>query len=136
MSVVSGRSPGSTLPPGNSHKPAIVLPSGRCAISTRLSASMSAQATTRVSLRVAMRRTRLRPVVAVDRDIFLGEVAGQYTVATLAESQAHLDLDLRVLHRFRNFGFVVGGVTRTASGDADAVEEDRQLVAIGGLAGL
>src|SRR5664279_5419984 len=32
ISVASGRSPGSTLPPGNSHSPASALPSGRCAL--------------------------------------------------------------------------------------------------------
>jgi|SRR5580698_9061797 hypothetical protein len=40
-----------------------------------------------------------RPVVAVDRDIFLGEVAGQNAVAAFAEAECDLDLDLRLLHR-------------------------------------
>ena len=34
-SAASGVSPGSTLPPGNSHSPAIGLPGGRCCTSTR-----------------------------------------------------------------------------------------------------
>ena len=34
--------------------------------------------------------TRLRPVVAVDRDIFLGEIAGQHAVAALAEAERDL----------------------------------------------
>ena len=45
----------------------------------------------------------LRPVIAVDRDIFLGEVAGQHAVAALAEAETDLDLNLRVLHRVGNF---------------------------------
>ena len=60
----SGRSPGSTLPPGNSHRPASDLPAGRCAISTRLSASMSAQATTSDEFH--------ERIIAVDGDVFLG----------------------------------------------------------------
>ncbi len=79
---------------------------------------------------------RLRPVVAVDRDIFLGEIAGQHAVAALAETERDLDLDLRVLHRRGYFRLVVGRIARAALGDADAVERDRQLVAVGGLAGL
>jgi len=45
--AASGRSPGSTLPPGNSHSPARDLPCGRLAISTRPSTSIRATATTR-----------------------------------------------------------------------------------------
>src|SRR5713226_9671603 len=166
ISVASGRSPGSTLPPGNSHKPASVLPCGRCAISTRLSASTSAQATTTVRF-ILRRRKRgprrpqrprrhapppglafgepddklqrgiqyyeakrqdlerhgvldrplsrtmtlkmwsgpchswpivSRPVIAVDRDIFLGEVAGQHAVAAFTQAERDFDLDLRMLH--------------------------------------
>src|SRR5882724_7407470 len=178
ISVCSGRSPGSTLPPGNSHNPARVLPSGRCAISTRLSTSTSAQATTRVSMivipgcatwrrpgihtprrgygfrarsfhsrpqtRQLARRgmtevkceLRSRPVIAVDRNVFLGEVAGQHAVAAFAEAEPDLDLDLRVLHRPRYFRLVIGRIARATAGDADAVERDRELVAVGGLAGL
>ena len=39
---------------------------------------------------------RSRAVIAIDRDIFFGEVAGQHAVATLAEAERHLDLDLRI----------------------------------------
>ena len=46
ISAASGVSPACSLPPGNSHSPAIVLPSGRRASSTRPSASISAQAAT------------------------------------------------------------------------------------------
>src|SRR5260370_36908888 len=169
ISVASGRSPGSTLPPGNSNNPASVLPSGRCAINTRLSASTSAQATTRMRLIVipgcaAWRRPGIhtsdrgygfrvracarpgmtkvtsafcsRPVIAVDRNILLGEVAGQHAVAALAEAERDFDLDRRVLHRRRDFGLVIGRIARATAGNADAVERDREPVAVGGLAGL
>src|SRR3981081_1002462 len=77
-----------------------------------------------------------RPVIAVDRNIFLGEVAGQHAVATLAETEGDPDLDLRVLHRVRYRFLAIGRIARAAFGDADAVEGDRKLVAVGGLAGL
>src|SRR6187455_1121818 len=123
ISVCSGRSPGSTLPPGNSHSPASALPSGRWAISTRLSLSTSAQATTRVSFMAVMQWWRAydsrergegvsRPVIAVDRDIFLGEVAGQYAVAALAQPERDPDLDFWILHRRGNLGFVIGRIAR------------------------
>src|SRR6185437_14972157 len=44
------------LAPGNSHRPAIALPSGRCASSTRPSASTSATATTRMTGRDSIAR--------------------------------------------------------------------------------
>src|SRR5258707_132043 len=54
------------------------------------------------------RTDRSRPVIAVDCDVFLGEVAGQHAVAALAETEPDLDLDLRVLHRSRHFRLVLG----------------------------
>src|SRR5271168_4704146 len=51
------------------------------------------------SPRRAGRRGASRPVVAVDGDIFLGEIAGQNAVTALAEAERDLDLDLRLLHR-------------------------------------
>src|SRR5712675_2996083 len=77
-----------------------------------------------------------RPVIAVDRDIFLGEVAGQHAVAALAEAEPDPDLDFRVLHRARYFFLVVRRIARAALGDTDAIEGDRKLVAVGRLAGL
>src|SRR3954447_1620291 len=132
ISACSGRSPGSSLPPGNSHKPASVLPGGRCAIRTRLSTSTSAQATTKTSFSgTATNPPRVvpasRPIVAVDGDVLLGEVAGQHPVAALAEAERDLDLDLRVLHRGGNLGLVVRRIARAAFCDADAVERDREL---------
>src|SRR3954449_1034672 len=78
----------------------------------------------------------LRPVIPVDRDILLGEVAGQHAIAALAEAERDLDRDLRRLHRLRHLSLVIGRIACAALGDADAVEGDRQLVAIGRLARL
>src|SRR5205823_5651865 len=61
-----------------------------------------------------------RPVIAIDRDIFLGEVAGQHAVAAAAEAERDSDPDLRALHRRRDFGFVIGRIARATAGDPDA----------------
>src|ERR1700743_3981777 len=66
-------------------------------------------------------------VVAIDGDVFLGEIAGQHAVAALAEAERDLDLDLRLLHRRRDFRLVVGRIARAAVCDANAVEGDREL---------
>ena len=49
ITAASGVSPGLSLPPGNSHSPAIALPSGRRASSTRPAPSISAHAATSTS---------------------------------------------------------------------------------------
>src|SRR5215813_1333239 len=175
MSVCSGRSLGSTLPPGNSHNPAIARPAGRCANRTRPSASRSAHAATRTSftpLRLQMTRrvgkgapllavptaawpwwarfalptlpatTRdrprrgSRPVIAVDRDILFGEVAGEDAVAAAPDPDPDLELDDLFLHRSGYFGLVIVRVTHSLVGDPDSVEPDRQAVAVRRLSGL
>src|SRR3954454_12388119 len=78
----------------------------------------------------------LRSVVPVDRDVFLGEIAGQYAIAALAHSERDADLNFWVLHRSRHFGFIVGRSARASAGDANAVERNRELVSVGGFAGL
>src|SRR5215475_3807909 len=88
----SGVSPASTLPPGNSHRPANCLPSGRWQISTRPSASTSAQATTRESLLKSA--NPLGTIVAVDLDVALGQVAGPH--GGLAAAHADIDADLEL----------------------------------------
>src|SRR5687767_10093509 len=122
ISVSSGRSPASTLPPGNSQSPAMVFPAGRSASSTRPSASIRAQAATRTSL---MLTGRSRAVVAVDRHVLLGEIAGQNAVLALAKPERDLERDDVVLHRLRYHRFVVARIARALVGDADAVEPDR-----------
>ena len=52
----------------------------------------------------------LRSIIAVDGDIFLGEVAGEHAVAAAAEAERHPEADLGLLHHGGNLGFVVGRV--------------------------
>src|SRR6266403_3491504 len=86
MRAASGVSPAWTLPPGNSHKPAIDLPSGRCARRTLPSTSTRATATTRTMGLSA-------PVAAIDVDIAVGEVAGPHRRPPAAD--ADIDLDMK-----------------------------------------
>src|SRR5215468_8048491 len=59
LSAACSLSPVSTLPPGNSQRPASALPVGRCAISTRPSPSKSAPATTSTEPRTALGPTTM-----------------------------------------------------------------------------
>src|SRR5579871_5036044 len=112
INVSSGRSPASILPPGNSHKPAIGLPSGRRVKSTRPSASISAQAATSTSF------TRgSAPVIAVDGDIFLGEVTGQHEVGAVAETKIDHEINHVALHIGGCARFVIGRVARALGRD-------------------
>ena len=108
----------SILPPGNSHRPAMLLPAGRCAISTRPSASIKAQAAT-------TEFWPSRPVIAVDGDIFLGEVAGQHAVAAFAQAERDLEINLRLLHFGADGHFVIGRVARALVRHANAAKPDR-----------
>src|SRR5271163_3041912 len=125
ISVSSGRSPASILPPGNSHSPAILFPSGRWATRTRPSGSISAQAATRrilvpvmrlgpswsalINLRlsdggeVAENSQRLltssAPIRAIDPDIAFGQVAGPNPRAAFAQPQIDADLNFASLDR-------------------------------------
>ena len=77
-----------------------------------------------------------RPIVAVDGDIFLGEVAGQHSVAALAETERDFQRDFRLPHARRYGGFVISRIARALVSNADTVEPDRQPIAVGRLAGL
>ena len=70
----------------------------------------------------------LGPIVPVDRDVILGEVAGEHAIAPAPEPERHLDADLRLFHQCRDFGFIIGGVARAAVGDADAPEPERTVL--------
>src|SRR4051812_29311010 len=88
---------------------------------------------------VTLRRVaalKLRPVVAIDRDIFFGEVAGQHAVAAFAQAKRDLERDLGLLHRSGNRGLIIAWIARALVGNADAAEPNRQLVAVGGLTSL
>src|SRR5215831_19467116 len=91
--AVSGVSPGLTLPPGNSHNPAIALPAGRWANSTRPSASTSATADTRTIGASAA-------VAGIDIDIAVGQIAGPHRGLAATDAEIDADRDLAVLHVF------------------------------------
>src|SRR5580658_6605388 len=78
----------------------------------------------------------LAAVIAVDRDILFGEIAGQHAVAAFAEAERDFERDLGLLHRRRDGSLVIGRIARAIMRDADAVEPDRQPIAVGRLAGL
>src|SRR5208282_3314256 len=92
ISAASGVSPAPTLPPGNSHKPAMGLPAGRSASSTRPSASISATQTTG-TLPKAPPAPRAAgasaPVAAIDVDIAVRQVAAPHRPAP----PAHAEID-------------------------------------------
>src|SRR5207342_2196498 len=79
---------------------------------------------------------RSRAIVAVDRNVFLGEIAGQHAVGAAAKTDLDLEGYSRALHRLRHHALVIGRVARAFVRHADAVEPDRELVAVGWLSGL
>src|SRR6202167_4819389 len=129
MSAASGVSPGWSLRPGNSHNPAIGLPAGRCARSTRPSASMSATQTTVTGAGSA-------PVAAIDVDVAMRQVAGPHRGAAAAEADVDGDVDVAPGHVARDRRFVIARHGLAALVEGDAADRDRERVAIGLLAGL
>src|SRR5260370_13742787 len=112
-SACSGVSPASTLPPGNSQRPAMDLPSGRWAISTRPSGSTSATATTSTSGRSprgggppgqsssndhALKRAPSRTVAAVDVDVAVRQIASPHRGAAAADAEIGVYHHLGALH--------------------------------------
>src|SRR5260370_4342373 len=101
MSAASGVSPSWTLPPGNSHSPAIDLPSGRSASRTRPSTSISATATTRrtaLSLDTASRPFGSAPVAAIDVDVAVGQIAGPYGRPPPPDAEIDVDAEVAAGH--------------------------------------
>src|SRR5712692_5898353 len=90
ISAVSGVSPASTLPPGNSHNPAIGLPAGRRASNTRPSASTNAAAATSTM--------RSATVAGIDVDVFVGQIAGPHRGLAAADADIDRDLDIAAAH--------------------------------------
>src|SRR6185436_18439765 len=76
------------------------------------------------------------PIVAIDDDIFLGEVAGPDGVAGLAETDPHPDRDGIVPHIGGGRRFRIGGVAFALHCNADIAEPDGELVTVGWLARL
>src|ERR1700757_3473563 len=123
IKAVSGVSPGSTLPPGNSHSPAIGLPAGRWASSTRPSASTSATADTR-TIRVSA------AVAGIDIDIAVGQIAGPHRRLAAADADIDADRDLAALHVFGDRRLVIIGHRAAFSRDLNAADPDRQSALI------
>src|SRR4029079_6998456 len=128
--VSSGRSPFSTLPPGNSQRPAIDLPCGLCAINTRPSVSTSAQAAMRTILRAKAPAPGLRAIVAVDGDVFFGEIAGENAIAAFAQPECNFQADFGFLHCLAHGRFIIAWIACALMRDADAAKTDRYLVPV------
>src|SRR5262249_30712115 len=126
ISAASGVSPAWTLPPGNSRRPAIDLPSGRCASSTRPSGSISATAATRTTGLSAS-----AAVAAVDIDVAMRQVAGPDRRAAGADAQIDSHMDLAPGHMLADRPFAIPWHRATIGGDLDAADRDRQPVSLG-----
>src|SRR5688572_9755345 len=75
-------------------------------------------------------------IIAVDRDILLGEVAGPYRRPAAAEPDIDAYADPLLFHVRGYLGFRIGRVALAAVRQAVVAEPDRQAVAVGRLAGL
>src|SRR5262249_30192726 len=119
-----------TLPPGNSQRPAIALPSGRCVKSTRPSASTSATATTRTS------GSRSAPVAAIDVDVAMRQIAGPYRGAAAAEAEIDGDVNIPPRHVLRHRRFIIARHRPALGGNGDPADADGELVALRLFAGF
>src|SRR6516165_3599493 len=102
ISAASGVSPALTLPPGNSHNPAIDLPAGRSASSTRPSASTSATAATSTIGSSA-------PVAGIDVDVAVGQIAGPHSRLAAGDTDIDGDIYLASLHVLGDWRLVIAG---------------------------
>src|SRR5215469_6080138 len=130
MRAASGVSPSCTLPPGNSQRPAIALPGGRCVSSTRPSTSMSATATTRTS------GAPSAAVTAIDVDVAMRQIAGPDRGAAVADAEIDGDHNLASRHVLRHRRLVVSRNWTALGADGHAADADGELVALGLLASL
>src|SRR3989442_450322 len=135
ISAASGVSPGCTLPPGNSHRPARSLPSGRCANSTRPSGSISASGETRTICREGSTAASAA-IAAIDIDVAMRQVAGPYRRPAAAEPDIDPDMDLASFHVLSNRPLAIARHRSALCSDLDAADRDRQAVALDLLAGL
>src|SRR5260370_9585875 len=101
-SAVSGVSPGLTLPPGNSHSPAIDLPAGRWASNTLPSASTSATAETSTTGGSAA-------VAGIDIDVAVGQIAGPHGCPPSADPDIDGAADLAAFLLFCYRSLVIPG---------------------------
>ena len=142
----SGVSPASTLPPGNSHSPAIDLPCGRWAISTRPSTSTSATAATSTRGRPpsgggppghsSSNAGLSRTIAAVDVDVAVRQVAGPHRRAAAADAEIDADRRCRGPSCARRPASRRSRATGPPSAICTPPIEIAELVAIGLLAGL
>src|SRR6516164_4395939 len=131
ISVASGVSPASTLPPGNSHSPAIDLPGGRWASSTRPSASISATAATSTTGGEAS-----AAVAGIDVDIAVGQIAGPHRRLAAADADIDGDLDFATAHMGSDRRLVIAWYRTTISEDRQIADRDSQAIGIDLFAGL
>src|SRR3954470_24143611 len=130
----SGVSPACSLPPGNSHKPAIGLLGGRCATSTRPSASTRAQAVTTSRGRAGAPGSG--PVVGIDVDVTVGEIAGPHRGLAGPSAYHYPDRDLPARPVGGHWSLVEIGHGGTVARDLMAAEGDAEPAHLHGLAGL
>src|SRR6516165_5368428 len=130
ISAASGVSPASTLPPGNSHSPAIDLPGGRWASSTRPSASISATAATSTTGGEAS-----AAVAGIDVDVAVGQIAGPYRRLAAADTDIDGDRDLAAFHVLGNRGLVITGHRPAVGEDRPTADRDRQPAGVDLLPG-
>src|SRR5689334_1519160 len=76
------------------------------------------------------------PVVGIDLDVAMGEIAGPDPRLAAADADIDLDLDIAALDVLGDRRLVVIGDALALGGDQHAADLDRELVAVGLLAGL
>src|SRR6516162_10115997 len=132
ISAASGVSPALTLPPGNSHRPAIDLPAGRSASSTRPSGSTSATAATSTIGGEAS-----AAIAGIDVDVAVGQIAGPHCRLAAADTDTDIDHDsyLAPLHVLGHGRLVIARDRTAPCGDRDAADRDRQALGVDLLAG-
>src|SRR5437870_2629176 len=103
ISAASGVSPALTLPPGNSHNPAIDFPGGRWASSTRPSASTSAAAATSTTGGPSA------AIAGIDVDVAVGQIAGPHRRPAAADTDIEGNVDVAPFHVLGDRRLVVAG---------------------------
>src|SRR5215469_10387764 len=141
ISAASGVSPGLTLPPGNSHSPAIDLPGGRCASRRRPSGSTSATAAT--STMCWHQPTpppvggggsgweQSAPVAAIDVNVAVSEITGPHRRLACTHADIDSNVDLAALHVVGDGPFAIAGDGTAPGGNLDTADGDPQAGPVG-----
>src|SRR6516162_4968916 len=129
ISAASGVSPGFTLPPGNSHSPAIDLPGGRWASRTRPSGSTSATAATSTMCWPQPPPSptggggagwgQSAPVAAIDVDVAVSEITGPDRRLACADANIDSNVDLAAFHVVGDWPFAIAGDRTALGGNLD-----------------